>query len=61
VPALERLATARFGGDRMRAQRDLPVMLAALVDEMLSADPAQRPTADQVRDRLRVLAGDAAA
>jgi serine/threonine protein kinase len=61
APVLERLATARFGGDMHRAELDLPRSLATLVDRMLAFDPAQRPTASEVRDQLRALAGDAAA
>lgn len=48
VPALERLAASRFGGDLQRAERDLPHELAGMVDRMLSADPERRPSADEV-------------
>ena len=61
VPALHRLAAARFGGDRERAEQDLPSALAELVDRMLDADPAIRPTADEVRIALEPLRGDARA
>jgi serine/threonine protein kinase len=48
VPALERLATSRFKGDLQRAEQDLPLELARMVDRMLAADPEARPSADEV-------------
>jgi serine/threonine protein kinase len=56
VPALERLAAARFGGDLLRAERDLPSELAALIDRMLAAQPEKRPTAEDVRLALEGMA-----
>lgn len=58
VPALDRLAAARFAGDVRRAEQDLPRDLAALIDRMLDADPDRRPTADEVVFQLTWLAGD---
>lgn len=57
VPALERLAVARFDGSLQRAERDLPSGLARLIDRMLDAEPARRPTAEDVRIALEPLAG----
>jgi hypothetical protein len=48
VPALDRLATSRFKGDLQRAEQDLPLELARMVDRMLAADPEARPSADEV-------------
>jgi serine/threonine protein kinase len=56
VPALERLAHARFGGDLVRAERDLPRELAALIDRMLAEQPEKRPSAEDVRLTLEGLA-----
>ncbi|MCW2927515.1 MAG: serine/threonine protein kinase [Thermoleophilia bacterium] len=61
VPVLERLARSRFDGDMVRAERDLPRALAALVDRMLAAEPELRPTAAEVRDELRAIAAEHAA
>ncbi|MBC7461860.1 MAG: serine/threonine protein kinase [Thermoleophilia bacterium] len=47
VPVLDRLATSRFGGDLARAERDLPVELATIIDHMLALDGELRPTADE--------------
>jgi serine/threonine protein kinase len=58
VPALERLAATRFGGDVARAERDLPVELAELVDRMLDADPDARPSADEVSFLLGGMVDD---
>lgn len=58
VPALERLATSRFGGDMERAAEDLPVELAAMVDRMLEADPEARPSADEVAFVLSGMVDD---
>ncbi len=52
VPVLERLASARYGGDLQRAERDVPIDLALLIDRMLSDDPDRRPTADEVAFQL---------
>jgi serine/threonine protein kinase len=56
VPALERLAQSRFGGDLVRAERDLPIELAQLVDRMLAERAELRPTAEDVRLQLEALA-----
>ncbi len=48
IPALERLAQSRFGGDLRRAEQDLPWELAQVVDRMLADDPDARPSADEV-------------
>lgn len=61
TPVLERLATSRFDGDMVRAERDLPRALAHLVDRMLSFEPGRRPSADEVRALLGQIAADAAA
>jgi serine/threonine protein kinase len=60
VPALERLAQARFGGDMARAERDLPRELATLIDRMMSEQPEKRPTAEDVRLALEGLATELA-
>jgi serine/threonine protein kinase len=47
-------ADAGRAGQRLSVQRgDLPAALADLVDLMLQADPAQRPTSDQVYTALK--------
>lgn len=48
VPALQRLADSRFGGDVERAARELPPELADLIDRMLAHEPADRPTTEQI-------------
>ncbi|MCB0879074.1 MAG: serine/threonine protein kinase [Thermoleophilia bacterium] len=58
VPALERLATSRFGGDLVRAEQDLPRELAQLVDRMLAAEPDRRPSADEVSFLLGGMVDD---
>lgn len=57
LPALERLAAARHAGDLARAERDLPVELARVVDRMLDPDPVRRPRAEDVRHALEPIAG----
>ncbi|MCW2973463.1 MAG: hypothetical protein JWN72_1736 [Thermoleophilia bacterium] len=47
APALDRLATSRFGGDLARAEQDLPEELATIIDHLLALDPELRPTADE--------------
>ncbi|MCW2961310.1 MAG: serine/threonine protein kinase [Thermoleophilia bacterium] len=62
IPALERLATARFDGDMARAEQELPRDLAAIIDSMLAEDPAARPTADELQRLFAPIAQrDAAA
>lgn len=56
VPALMRLAQSRFGGDVARAGIDLPPALADVIDRTLTTDPAQRPSADELRQLLAPIA-----
>jgi serine/threonine protein kinase len=56
VPALDRLAASRFEGDVARAAQDLPPELAAIIDAMLAANPADRPTAEQLQRLLEPIA-----
>lgn len=49
IPALHRLATARYDGDVDRAAERLPFEAARLIDRMLAFEPAARPTAAECR------------
>jgi serine/threonine protein kinase len=59
IPALDRLAYSRFGGDLDRAAQDLPRELAAMVDRMLAEEPDARPSADEVAFVLGGMVDDA--
>jgi serine/threonine protein kinase len=56
VPALHRLATARFDGDMTRAEELLPSAAARLIDRMLAPEPGARPTAAECRVAFEDLA-----
>jgi serine/threonine protein kinase len=56
APLAARGAEADFGSMPRARRPSGPTELGALIEHMLAADPAERPPADEVRDRARWLA-----
>jgi len=59
IPVLDRLATSRFHGDLVRAEQDLPVELATIIDHMLALEADLRPTADEAHQLFESFLADA--